>query len=381
LTLHYVYKSKVSFIAPNDYKSYLSALKKVNNKDSYSIYKSDPLRLSSANPDSDPSWLLYVNETTVLFSYAGLYLLTIILWLLESRNKKEPANALFYPVSIYKLIVMCLLTIGIYPIYWFYKNFSFIKELKKDSSIPIARGIFNAFWYYTLWKELKQNSEKHLKHPYLPSKLIAIIFSVLFFIAYLVSNEGSLTFVSILATPLLLIPLANYIIFVNGENSPALETNSKWSLRHYLLALISLPSIVFIIGSDLSFFPDGKVVKGNKILEYNVKFMQRKGIINPGDSITYFYSDAFLFISDDGNGFTENNVFSYWKDEDGTFNQELAEFEDIHDIKVDWSNDSTDYTTITILRKDGSDFLLFISNTDNKDKTFVNTLKERWKGT
>jgi hypothetical protein len=106
--------------------------------------------------------------------------------------------------------------------------------------------------------------------------------------------------------------------------------------------------------------------------------MQRRGIIKPGDDIDYFYSDAFLFVSDDGNGFTQRHVFSYWKDEKDLLLQQQATYGEIKDVQVDWNQGFGNNTTVTIVREDDSEFLLYVSNTDHKDRLFVNALKERW---
>jgi hypothetical protein len=106
--------------------------------------------------------------------------------------------------------------------------------------------------------------------------------------------------------------------------------------------------------------------------------MQRQGILNADDNLIYFYSDAFIDIRKDGNGLTDRHVFSYWKDDENRFNYELATFEEIKDIQVNWSKTWGENTTIDIVRNDGSKFILYVSNSDRRDREFVAALKERW---
>jgi len=48
-------------------------------------------------------------------------------------------------------------------------------------------------------------------------------------------------------------------------------------------------------------------------------FSQSIADFPPNENIIYFYSDALLNTLEDGNGFTDKHVFSYWKDDDSGF--------------------------------------------------------------
>jgi len=132
------------------------------------------------------------------------------------------------------------------------------------------------------------------------------------------------------------------------------------------------------MGSELGLTPNEAVISGKKLLSHNIKFMQRKGVLHSDDNLIYFYSGAFLDIREDGNGFTDRHVFSYWKDDNKKFNYETADFSEIKEIKTNWGKSWGDDTVIDIIRNDDSKFIVFISNTDKKDKVFVKELMSRW---
>lgn len=81
-------------------------------------------------------------------------------------------------------------------------------------------------------------------------------------------------------------------------------------------------------------------------------------------------------MQSDGNGLTDRHVFSYWKGDDGELNSEVAEFGDISDIKVDGKADKYK-TIVTVFRKNGSKFRLFVAKADNKDALFIRTLRKK----
>ena len=58
--------------------------------------------------------------------------------------------------------------------------------------------------------------------------------------------------------------------------------------------------------------------------------------------------------------------------------QELAEYKDIEKIDVNWGSNIAENSTVTITRKDGSEFLLFVSTVDRQDSVFVKKLKDNW---
>jgi hypothetical protein len=66
----------------------------------------------------------------------------------------------FYVVSLYKLTLLFFLTAGMYQLYWFYKNWSGIKDRGTyagtgDADIwPIPRAIFSIFYVHSLFHKV-----------------------------------------------------------------------------------------------------------------------------------------------------------------------------------------------------------------------------------
>ncbi len=371
LTLDYEYKSKTSYVPADKLDSYSSYLKKAKDNVNFSIYE-NITTAAQAPVDKPTDWF-----SIIIAGYLSLFALVIILWLYDSRRNPFSGEALYYPVSPVKLIGMWLLSFGIYSVYWFYKNWFYVKSRDGSSIMPTARGIFNSFWYYPLYAELKKDNSQRFDKTHLPGKPFAVLYAGIFLLLGLFGDKGSFTILFLIFTAVLILPLANYINFINSS-SAAYAHNSRWSFRHYLLALISTPLLILTMGSEIGLTANDAVVSGNQVLSHNIKFMQRKGILGAEDNLVYFYSGAFLNIRDDGNGITDRHVFSYWKDDSGVFNYETARFDEIKDIKTTFSKSWRDDTVIDIIKNDGKKFILFVSNTDKKDRLFVKALMDRW---
>ncbi|MGZ5203056.1 MAG: hypothetical protein ACXWC4_25100 [Telluria sp.] len=70
-------------------------------------------------------------------------------------------EAAFYVVSRRKLIILFIVTMGLYGLYWFYKNwdqyceYGSASEDERDAIWPIPRAIFSIFFVHSLFRKVK----------------------------------------------------------------------------------------------------------------------------------------------------------------------------------------------------------------------------------
>lgn len=83
---------------------------------------------------------------------------------LSDHRHLEAANAprqIFYVVSVKKFSVLYIATLGLYGLYWFYKNWACYKsqwardDQDREDLWPIARAIFAVFFVHSLFREVK----------------------------------------------------------------------------------------------------------------------------------------------------------------------------------------------------------------------------------
>jgi len=378
LNLTYAYKSLKRYIEPEQYAEYISALDRVSKVKNYEIYVSydaavPPPPVVEKTIWDKINWIyLAIGVQTFFFIWV------LLLWWRAERRYPADLNTLFYPVSLVKFTILWMMTFGAYAWYWFYKNWKYIKVHNGSSIRPLARAIFYFIFFYWFYLELKKDSATRNLTGHLPNQVTAGLFAVLLIGLSFVMKLDYMTFPALLLSIGIVLPLANYINHIAGENSEAYVLNSKWGFRHYLWMLIAIPIWFYILGSDIGFLPGNKIVPGNRLLSQDIKFMQREGVLRPDDTVQYFYSDAFLFMRNDGNGFTDRHVFSYWRDANNQFSYNVAEYQDIKDIKVTFSTSQLKNTIIEIIKNDDSHFMLYASTTDKKDEVFVSEIRKRW---
>jgi hypothetical protein len=74
---------------------------------------------------------------------------------------------MFYVVSTRKLAILFLATAGLYPIYWFYKNWDRYKDRVPGASrfgtrvSPPVRAAFSVFFVHALFRTVKQHGSAH----------------------------------------------------------------------------------------------------------------------------------------------------------------------------------------------------------------------------
>ena len=80
-----------------------------------------------------------------------------------SSKISTPSNSskYFFPTSKTKLVVMSLCTLGIYELYWFCKNWQFVKEKEKIDISPFWRAWFSIFYCYRLFKTVQEYANQN----------------------------------------------------------------------------------------------------------------------------------------------------------------------------------------------------------------------------
>ncbi len=376
LTLTFDYSAKSDHIPHDQIDSYLDARERLFKKSYYGLTKFGDN--TNEVSESEWSWLNILITVYLL----GLLIITID-WRWESKNRPLFTDACFYPISKFKFMMLSIASLGLYLNYWMYRNWKTIKQEQNSEIMPIARGIFSLFWFYPLFNILKEDSIERFKENKVLAIYLAFIFALLYFLLSTLSSyiEHIILFILVILSPLLFFPFVTYINSLNANDKKALLYNSEWHLRHTITVLLSIPLFTFIFASETPLLPSDSVVTEADIMPSDMEFIYNKKIVPIDEKINYFYSDAILTVRDEGNGFTDNTVFSYWLDDNEQFLSEKVAFENIKGIKVKFAENDKSNTIITITRTDDSNFLLVVSTIDKGDKLFVEKLKEIWGNT
>lgn len=382
LNLDYHYRSFKDAVHPDELAGYMAALDRVD--DELDFYLVKPYATAQA-PSSKPSpfrWILKRWETILTFMLIGLVVFIAcyctVEWIVDMTFSGPQEPGPFFPVSLAKLILLSIVTVGIYDIYWFYKNWKYIKQRDDSSIMPFWRAFLFPIWFFPFYRQLKNDSQQRFGRSLLPGIGWMILLFILYVGASVINNLGNLYNIISLLSILCLLPFGNYILFINRHRPQTVKHHSKIRPRHFLMGTVLAGSILYSISSIMYWIPNAEVVKGHELPKWDIKFMQRVGLLDRNTRLIYFYSDALWSTRLDGNGVTSRNVFSYWRDDkSGTLQMTTAAYENIQNISVAYADSGSRKTIITVKPKKGSEFLLFASNEDGKDKLFVEAIRKR----
>lgn len=95
---------------------------------------------------------------------------------LANVSTEVDANAAeFYIVAVPKFVILFIMTLGIYSVYWFYKNWSRFKLTHKVSMWPVMRGLFSIFFAHSLFRRVNESLEnKSLDYSWAPAGLATL---------------------------------------------------------------------------------------------------------------------------------------------------------------------------------------------------------------
>ena len=162
--------------------------------------------------------------------------------------QKEPKNPGFYVISRNKFLILFISTLGMYRLYWFYKNWSLYKKSSGESMWPIMRAFFSIFFTHSLFKLLDEKS-KQIDHTYKwsPSGMatIYVLFAILENVFNALSRqsigEPFIDFISLITFPITGWPLYKAQISANiACNDPAGEGNSQLSPVNYVWIILGI---------------------------------------------------------------------------------------------------------------------------------------------
>ncbi|MEX0998369.1 MAG: zinc-ribbon domain-containing protein [Thermodesulfobacteriota bacterium] len=98
----------------------------------------------------------------------------------QTNTHEGSAPVEYYAISPKRLILFSVLTLGIYELYWFYKNWQAVKESERQKMYPFWRAVFAVFFCYSLFKKVLESAKKQAyQSSYSPGWLAAVYISLL----------------------------------------------------------------------------------------------------------------------------------------------------------------------------------------------------------
>jgi hypothetical protein len=149
----------------------------------------------------------------------------------------------FFAVSVQKLIVMSVCTLGLYQIYWFYKHWVLIKERSEPHITPWARALFGIFWCYSCFDFIRKDERQVDIEPTLSAGLLAFGWIGL----ELASQLPGRYFLCSFLAPLLLIPVQAHVNQINALVAPDHDRNARYTAWNLLAVVVNAIFIGLVV--------------------------------------------------------------------------------------------------------------------------------------
>ena len=94
-------------------------------------------------------------------------------------HKSTSANQQWFSVSTPKFILMAVCTLGIYELYWFYKNWMHVRNLENSQIWPFWRSLFSRFTAYFLFKRVRASAQENALANTVPAGGLAALYFLL----------------------------------------------------------------------------------------------------------------------------------------------------------------------------------------------------------
>lgn len=157
---------------------------------------------------------------------------------------------MYFPVSALKLGVMSICTLGLYQIYWFYKNWHLVKERESSNVMPAMRSFFAYFFCYSLFKKIRDTAESHNIPVSLDASGMAAGWILVSMLWRLPDPYWLVTYANVF----FLMHIQSSVNAINQAENPNHDPNSRFS--GWNIATIVIGGIIFALAIAGTFLPD-----------------------------------------------------------------------------------------------------------------------------
>ncbi len=159
-----------------------------------------------------------------------------------SRITTSESAPVYFSVSKQKLIVLSLCSLGLYEVYWFYKNWGLVRHRTGQEISPFWRAIFAPLFCYSLFKSVKQSADSHGN----PSEISPGWLAFAYIAITITWRLPDPVWLVSLFTFLPLLAVQGVINSINLKNAPTADLNDHYTGKN--IVVIVFGGLLLILG-------------------------------------------------------------------------------------------------------------------------------------
>ena len=287
-------------------------------------------------------------------------------------QEPEPVEeaSVYHHVSMVKFIVYSICSLGLYELFWAYRNWKFIKARDNSGIMPFWRALFLPLWCYSLTKDVADTRGGA------KPGVVSLVAGVYFFISILWK----------LPDPYWLITLSNFIPLLypvkvidelNRERGVRGPHYSRVKKRHVALSLVGVLVLANAVRTVAGLAPDTRVIAGQNLPKLHAAWLRKAGVVKPDETVEYFYCGAIFSTRSKGCVVTDKGVAAYEKS-GGELEVQRAAYAEIANIHVTYSDSWFEDTQVFIEPRDKDGFYLLFSTEKKMDRLCVKRVMDLW---
>lgn len=142
----------------------------------------------------------------------------------DSPAEASGVEAPLFAVSIVKLIVMSIVTLGLYEIYWAYKHWVGIRRREQSEIMPAPRAFFGVIFAWALFRRIENIGVAEGVPDAPPGGFLAICWIVVTLCWRLPDPVWWIS----MAAPVFMLPMQAYANRINAQLAPAHDRNARF---------------------------------------------------------------------------------------------------------------------------------------------------------
>jgi hypothetical protein len=163
-------------------------------------------------------------------------------------DQKEAETPAFFAVSVTKLVILSLCTLGLYEMYWFYKNWQLIRLREQSDISPGPRAFFALLYCYPCFSRIREFGVKAGVMPNLSAGALATGWILSTLTWRLPEPYSLLAFAAIV----FLVPVQSHVNEINAAVAPGHSPNHRFTKWNWLAVALGGPILILaIVGSFL----------------------------------------------------------------------------------------------------------------------------------
>jgi hypothetical protein len=156
-----------------------------------------------------------------------------------------------FAVSLPKLLVLSICTLGLYELYWAYKHWVAIRRVEHSDILPAARAFFGVIFCWALFTRIEKMGVAAKVPDAPPAGFLAVAWIIVTLCWRLPDPVWAIS----LGAPLFTLPIQAYANRIDAQLAPGHDRNARFGLAN--IAWIVVGGIVLALAMVGLFMPAG----------------------------------------------------------------------------------------------------------------------------